>query len=51
MLVAERHTRLTEDVARIELGVHVVEGEADLALAVSNRPRDGARAAKTGKEH
>ena len=36
---------LAEDVPRVELGVHVVEREADLALAVADRPRDRARAA------
>ena len=43
-------TLLAEDVPRVELGVHVVEREADLALAVPDRPRDGARAAIARKQ-
>ena len=50
VLVTERDRHLTEDVPRVELGVHVVEGEADLALPVADRPRDGARAAVARKE-
>ena len=50
VLVAERDRRLGEDPARIELGVHVVEREAELGLAVPDRPRDRARAAIARKE-
>ena len=43
VFVVERDADLAEDVPRVELGVHVVEREADLLLAVAHRPRNGAR--------
>ncbi len=55
VLVAERDPLLREDVPRIELGVHVVEREADLALAVAGSPttpgsaRDSGEAATDGR--
>ena len=50
VLVAERDAHLTEDVPRVELRVHVVEGEADLAVAVADRPRERARPAVARQE-
>jgi len=37
--VSERDCRLSEDISGVELGVHVVEREADLVLAVADGPR------------
>ena len=49
VLVAERDPLLGEDVPGVELGVHVVEGEADLVLAVADRPRRRGSARGSGE--
>jgi hypothetical protein len=45
VLVAEEDAHLAEDVAGVELRVHVVEREAELAVSVANRPGHRARPA------
>ena len=45
VLGTDRNRLLGKDVARVEAGVHVVVGHADLGLAVADRPRPGMRSA------
>ena len=47
VVVLDRHRRLREDRAGVQLGVHAVPGDAELAVAVAERPGHGNRPAVT----